>query len=82
MRIVFEKKRETKNKFMRKCIVVIFISTVIFTAAVFASTHLTGADHSTLIQWWFSAMIIEAGGLLLKKFFDDKNKKDKTEEEE
>ncbi len=84
IKIVFEKKQKhiTKNRFMRGCIITIFIATIIFTAGVFVSTHFTGADHSTLVQWWFTAMIVEAGGLLLKKYFDDKKKKDTEETEE
>lgn len=91
MRIIFEKedkkkKRITKNKFMRGALITVFITTVLFTGAVFVSTHLSGADHSVLIEWWFKAVIIEIGGLLLKKMFEKKDppeeKETVTEEEE
>lgn len=81
MKIVFEKKTKEKKPFMEKAIVFVAVSTVVFTIAIFLSTHLTGADHSVLTQKWFDVVALELGGLLIKRVIDKKTEKTKTDEE-
>lgn len=66
---------------MRSTLILIFITTLIFTIAVFLSTHFTGADHSTLTQCWFTVVGVEIGGLLLKKILEKDKKTDNETEE-
>lgn len=66
---------------MRSTLILIFITTLIFTIAVFLSTHFTGADHSTLTECWFNVVGIEIAGLLLKKILEKKKTNDDETEE-
>ena len=66
---------------MRSTLILVFITTLIFTVAVFLSTHFTGADHSVLIESWFTVVGVEIGGLLLKKILEKGKKTDDEMEE-
>lgn len=76
------------ERFATKAVAVIGITTAIFIIMQYASFLITGAEQTTLIEYYFKAVVIECGAMMLKRVVEvavarikKKEKLDTTENE-
>jgi hypothetical protein len=55
------------ERFATKAVTVIGITTAIFIIMQYASFLITGAEQTTLIEYYFKAVVIECGAMMLKR---------------
>lgn len=65
-----QKKRrlfKADERFAKKAIVIIAITTAIFVIAQYISFIITQQEQTVLIEWYFRAVVIECGAMMMKR---------------
>ncbi len=55
------------ERFATKAVIVIGITTAIFIIMQYVSFLITGAEQTTLIEYYFKAVVIECGAMMMKR---------------
>ena len=69
-------KKEKTERYARKCLNFLAVTTVIFILLQYISFLITGEEQEALISGYFTAVVVECGGLFIKRILDKKHKEE------